>query len=117
VQVESRDLRALAVPSYMEQPLIRKYKLINNGPRVKVFLYLGEHCEWKVQLQWIGQRVGFIKSWSKFAAKILLHVDDTLVFTPQDDGFKVDVFRKETSYSSIFGCKRHREGPYVDPRC
>jgi hypothetical protein len=32
VQVESHDLHALAVLSYMEQPLITKYKLKNNGP-------------------------------------------------------------------------------------
>jgi hypothetical protein len=114
--VQSHDLCALAVPPYMEQPLIRKYKLKNNGPPVKVCLYLGERCEWKVQLQWTGQRVGFIKSWSEFTARILLHVDDTLVFTPQNDGFKVDLFRKEMSCSNVFGCKRHREGPFADPR-
>ena len=68
VQVESQDLRALAVPPYMEQLLITKYKLKNNGPPVKVCLYLGQRCEWKVQLQWTCQRVGFIKSLSEFAA-------------------------------------------------
>jgi hypothetical protein len=30
--VESQHLRALTVPPYMEQPLIRKYKLKNNAP-------------------------------------------------------------------------------------
>jgi hypothetical protein len=40
-----------------------------------------------VQLKWKGQRVGFIKCWSEFAARLLLHVDDTIFFTPQDDGF------------------------------
>jgi hypothetical protein len=50
-----------------------------------------------VHLQWTGQRVRFIKSWSEFAGRLLLHVDDTIVFTPQEDGFKVDVFKKETS--------------------
>jgi hypothetical protein len=101
----------------MEQLLITKYKLKNNAPSVKVCLYMGQHCEWKVQLKWTGQRTVFTKGWSEFAARLLLRVDDTLVFTPQDDGFKVDIFRKETSCSSIFSCKRHREGPYVDPRC
>ncbi|KAK1693823.1 hypothetical protein QYE76_010520 [Lolium multiflorum] len=72
--------------------------------------------QWKVQLQWTGQRVGFIKSWSEFCDRIMQHVDDTLVFTPQDEGFKVAVFRKETSVSSVFGCNRHREGPFADPR-
>jgi hypothetical protein len=100
----------------MEQHLIIKYKLKNNGSPVKVCLYMGERYEWKVQLQWTAQRVGFIKSWSEFNARLGLRVDETIVFTPKDDGFKVDVFRKETSCSSIFSCKRHREGPYVDPR-
>jgi hypothetical protein len=99
----------LAVPPYMELHLIRKYKLKNNDPVVKVCSYMGERCEWKVQLQWMGQRVGFIKSWSDFAARLGLRVDDTIAFTPKDDGFKVDVLRKETSCSSIFSCRRHRE--------
>jgi hypothetical protein len=116
VQLDCLDLLALVVPPYMEQHLISKYKLKNNGPPVKVCLYMGERCEWKVQLQWTGQRVGFIKSWSEFTARLFLRVDDMIVFTPKDDGFKVDVFRKETSCSSIFSRRRHREGPYADPR-
>jgi hypothetical protein len=75
---------------------------------------LGQRCEWNVQLQWTCQRVGFIKSWSEFCTRILLHVDDMLVFTPQDNGFKVVVL--ETSCSTVFGCKSHREGPFADPR-
>jgi hypothetical protein len=82
---------------------------------MKVCLYLGQRCEWKVQLQWTGQRVRFIKSRSEFCVRILLHVDHTLVFTP-DDGFKVYVFRKKTSFSSVFDCKRHRDGPVADAR-
>jgi hypothetical protein len=99
----------------MEQLLINKYKL-NNGPLVKVCLYMGERCEWKVQLQWTTHRVGFIKSWSEFTARLFLCVDDMIVFTPKDDGFKVDVFMEESSCSSIFSCRWHREGPYADPR-
>jgi hypothetical protein len=90
----------------MEQHLITKYKLKNNGPPVKVCLYMDEHCEWNV----------FIKRWSDFAARLTLHVDDAMVFTPKDDDFKVDVFRKETLCSNIFSCRKHREGPYADPR-
>jgi hypothetical protein len=82
---------------------------------VKVALYMGERCEWKVQLQWRAERVGFIKSWSEFVTRASLHFDDTIIFTPKDDGFKVDVFRKEPSSSSIFSCRKHREGPYADP--
>jgi hypothetical protein len=62
VQLESQDLRALAMMPYMEQLLIRKYKLKNNGPLVKLALYMGERCEHRVQLQWRAERVGFIKS-------------------------------------------------------
>jgi hypothetical protein len=62
-------------------------------PPVKVCLYTGQRCEWKVQLQCMGQRVGFIKGWSEFTARLLLCVDNTIVFTPQDDGFKVDIFK------------------------
>jgi hypothetical protein len=47
---------------------------------------MGQQCEWKVHLQWTGQRVGFIRSWREFSARLLLRVDDTIVFTPQDDG-------------------------------
>jgi hypothetical protein len=83
---------------------------------VKVALYMGQHYEWRVQLQWRAERVGFIKSWSEFAARVGLRVDDTVVFTPKDDGFQVDVFKKESSCFSIFNCGKHREGPYVD-RC
>ncbi|KAK1607972.1 hypothetical protein QYE76_031645 [Lolium multiflorum] len=70
-------------------------------PPVKVALYMGERCEWKVQLQWRAERVGFIKSWSEFAARLDLHINDTIIFTPKDDGFTVDVFSKESSCSSI----------------
>ena len=70
VQVSSQDLLALAVPPFMEQLLIRKYKLKNNGPPVKVCLYQREYCQYKVQLQWRAGRVGFIKGWSEFAGKI-----------------------------------------------
>jgi hypothetical protein len=87
VQLESHDLRALAVPPYMEQLLIKKYKQKNNGPPVKVSLYTSERCEHKVQLPWKAERVGFIKSWSKFTGKAELRVDDTLFFTVADDGF------------------------------
>jgi hypothetical protein len=76
---------------------------------------MGERCEWKVQLQWRAERVGFIKSWSEFVARADLHVDDTIMFTPKNDGFLVDVFRKETSCSSIFSCTKHRKGPCADP--
>jgi hypothetical protein len=48
VNVELIDV--LAVPPYMEQLLIGKYKLKNNGPPVKAVLYMGERCEWWVQL-------------------------------------------------------------------
>jgi hypothetical protein len=99
----------------MERHLINKHKLKNNGPSVKVCLYTGERCERKVQLKWRVERIGFIKSWSEFAARLGLRVDDRIVFTPRDDSFKVDAFRKETLCSIIFSCKRHREGPYVDP--
>ena len=51
----------LAVPPAMEQLLIKKYKLENNGPPVKVALYMGERCEHRVQLQWRAERVGFIR--------------------------------------------------------
>jgi hypothetical protein len=44
VQLERHELIALAMTPYMEQHLIRKYKLKNNGPPVKVVLYMGEHC-------------------------------------------------------------------------
>jgi hypothetical protein len=54
---------------------------------VKVALYMGERYEHRVQLQWRAGHVGFIKSWSKFAGKAELRVDDTLFFTPADDGF------------------------------
>jgi hypothetical protein len=100
----------------MEQLLIKKNKLKNNGPPVKVALYMGEYCEYRVQLQWTAERVGFIKSWSEFVDKADLKVDDTVVFTPADDGFQVEVFRKENSCSSIGDCKKHRNDPYVDPR-
>ncbi|KAK1616110.1 hypothetical protein QYE76_021627 [Lolium multiflorum] len=80
--VESPNLLALVVLSYMEQLLITKYKLKNNGPPVKVCLYMGQRCEWKVQFQWTGQRVG-----------PTVRVEGAVPV----DGFKVDVFRKETS--------------------
>jgi hypothetical protein len=99
----------------MEQHLISKYKLKNNGPPVKVALYMCESYKWRMQLQWRAEHVGFIKSWTEFATREDLRVDDTIVFTPKDDGFQVDVFRKESSCSSIFSCRRHREGPYDDP--
>jgi hypothetical protein len=54
---------------------------------VKVALYMGQRCEWRVQLQWRAQRVGFIKSWSEFAARTDLRIDDMIVFTPKDDSF------------------------------
>jgi hypothetical protein len=59
-----------------------------------------------VQLQWRAEHVGFIKSWTKFASKADLHVDDTIMFTPKDDGFQVDVYM-ESSCSSIFSCRKH----------
>jgi hypothetical protein len=46
--VESQDLLALTVPPFMEQSLIKKYKLKNNGPPVKVAMYMGDYCEYKV---------------------------------------------------------------------
>ena len=82
VQVSSQDLLALAVPPFMEQLLIKKYKLKNNGPPVKVCLYEREYCQYKVQLQWRAGRVGFSKGWSEFTEKAQIAVDDTLVFTP-----------------------------------
>jgi hypothetical protein len=36
----------------MEQFLIKKYMLKNDGPPVKVALYMGDYCRHKVQLQW-----------------------------------------------------------------
>jgi hypothetical protein len=68
-----------------------KYKHKNNGPPVKVILYMDEHCEHKVQLK--AERVCFIKSWSKFVGKGQLDVDDTIVFTPIDNDFQVEVYR------------------------
>jgi hypothetical protein len=65
----------------MEHHLTRKCKLKNNGPLVKVALNMGQSCEWRVQLQWRAERVGFIKSWSEFATRADLRVDDTIVFT------------------------------------
>ncbi|KAK1620156.1 hypothetical protein QYE76_025673 [Lolium multiflorum] len=91
-----------------------KYKHKNNGPPVKVILYMDEHCEHKVQLK--AERVHFIKSWSKFVGKAQLDVDDTIVFTPTDNDFQVEVYRKETSYSSIWSCNNHHHGPYANPR-
>ncbi|KAK1645119.1 hypothetical protein QYE76_062924 [Lolium multiflorum] len=48
LQLESQDIYALAVPPAMEHLLIKKYKLKNNDPPVKVALYMGERCEHKV---------------------------------------------------------------------
>jgi hypothetical protein len=95
----------------MEQLMIEKYKLKNNGPPVKVALYVGERCEHKVLLQWKAERVGFMKSWGEFAGKAGLEVDDTLFFTPAHDGFQVDMYRIASSCSSIWSCKKHRHGP------
>jgi hypothetical protein len=52
---------------------------------------MDEHCEHKVQLK--AERVCFIKSWSKFVGKGQLDVDDTIVFTPIDNDFQVEVYR------------------------
>ena len=49
-QVSSQDLLVLTVPPFMEQLLIKKYKLKNNGPPVKVCLYQRDYCHYKVQL-------------------------------------------------------------------
>jgi hypothetical protein len=57
---------------------------------------MGERCEHMVQLQWRAERVGFIKSRSKFTGKAGLKVDDTIVFTTKDDDFEVDVYRKDS---------------------
>jgi hypothetical protein len=97
VQLERQDLIALAVPPYLKQHLISKYKLKNNGPPVKMWLYMGKRCTVKVQLQWRAEHVGFIKGWSEFAGRLALHIDNAIVYTPMDDDFKVDVFKKETS--------------------
>jgi hypothetical protein len=61
VQLKSQDLHALSVPPIMEQLLIKKYKLKNNGTLVKVALYMGERCEYRVLLQWTAYCDGFIK--------------------------------------------------------
>ena len=50
VQVESQDVLALTVPPVTEKPQIKKYKLKNNGPPVKVALYMGDYYEYKVSL-------------------------------------------------------------------
>jgi hypothetical protein len=47
--------------------------------------------------------------------KAEVRVDYTIIFTPADDGFQVEVFRKDTSCSSIWSCKKHRQGPWADP--
>lgn len=62
MQVESQGLLALIVTPVMEYPLIKKYNLKNNGPTVKLVLYMGDYREYKVQLQWKYERVGFIKA-------------------------------------------------------
>jgi hypothetical protein len=36
-------------------------------------------------------------------------VNNTIVFTPMDDGFD----RKGTSVEVIWGCKKHRSGPWA----
>jgi hypothetical protein len=48
--------------------------------------------------------LGFIKSWSKFVRKAELWVNDTLVFTPSDDGFHVGIGRRV--HAREFGAAR-----------
>jgi hypothetical protein len=77
---------------------------------------MDDYCEYKVQLQWKGERVGFIEGWSEFLGKARLKAGDTLVFTSMDDGLQVQVYRKAASVESLWSCKKHRQGPWEDPR-
>ena len=67
-----------------------------------------------MQLAWRTQRVFFWKGWDVFAKESKLEVDDTVVFTPMDDGFAVQVYMHATSVGIVWGCRRHRAGPWEE---
>jgi hypothetical protein len=68
-----------------------------------------------VQLKWTAGRVAFIKGWKEFIKKPKILVHDTIVFTPVDNGFDIRLYREGTSVEVIWGCKKHRLGPWADP--
>jgi hypothetical protein len=116
MQVSGTDLLTMSMPPDMEQPLIKKYKLKKEGPFVKTPLFLGQFCESNVQLQWTADRVTFIKGWTKFVRKSEITINNTIVFTPMDDGFDFRLHREGTSMEVIWGCKKHSSRPWEDPR-
>jgi hypothetical protein len=78
--------------------------------------YLGKYCENNVQLRWRCERVALIKGWSEFIGKAEMSADKMCVFTPIDGGFDFNFYKKGTSVEIIWSCKKHRQGPWADPR-
>jgi hypothetical protein len=112
VQVSSTNLITMSVPPAMEQPIIKKYKLKKDGRPAKTPLFLGHNCENNIQLL---DMVDFIKGWTKFARKSQMVINDTIVFNPMDNDFDFRLYREGSSVEVIWGCKKHRSGPWIDP--